>query len=327
MNDVATTEKNTKLPEIKSPIVAAIETARENVDQSFESWRLGIGSVGDECERRPWYAFRWAHAPEKHTGQRLRLFATGNIEEQRLIEDLVRAGVTVAAVDPATGKQFEILLADGHMRGKADGRAIGVPGAEKTEHLLECKSHNDRSFKELKKKGLKEAKPEHHVQCQLGMHGLGLTRCLYLAVNKNDDEIYAERIKYDAGEALALVAKAERIVAAHRAPAKLHDDPDAKIAFKCRSCPALGVCHQGEFARRNCRTCLSSTPISGGAWFCSRHQKTLSIEDQKAGCGSHLYLPSLVPGEQVDASADGELIRSVSYKFPDGSNWTDEAHG
>lgn len=312
-----------ELPEIRSPVVAAIEAARQAAEQSFESWRLGIGSVGDECERRPWYAFRWSHAPERHTGQQLRLFATGTMEERRLIEDLVRAGVTVAAVDPATGKQFEILLADGHMRGKADGRLSGVPGAEKTEHLLECKSHNDRSFKELKKKGLKEAKPDHHVQCQLGMHGLGLTRCLYLAVNKNDDEIYAERIKYDAAEALAMIAKAERIVAAHRAPAKLHEDPDAKMAWKCRSCPALGICHQREFARRNCRTCLHATPIAGGKWTCARFDRELTIEDQKAGCAHHLYLPALVPGEQIDAAGGGNLIDHVTYRLPDGGEWRD----
>ena len=53
------------------------------------------------------------------------------------------------------------------------------------------------------------------------MHHRGLTRALYVAVNKNDDELYAERVKYDAARALSLVAKAERIVAAHAAPAKL----------------------------------------------------------------------------------------------------------
>lgn len=309
-----------ELPELKSPIVAAIEAAWA-ADQDEERTYLGASVLGRECERQLWYGFRWAHPPEAFSGRMLRLFATGDVEEERLIADLRRIDVDVLNVDGVSG-QWQISFANGHGGGHADGVAIAIPGAEKTPHVLECKTHNDKSFKALVKDRVQKAKPVHYAQMQIYMHGLGLTRALYLAVNKNDDELYAERVHYDAAAALALVAKAERIVAAHRPPEKLHEDPDAKMAWACRSCPALGVCHEGAFARRNCRTCLHATPVDGGAWHCARHDRTLSVEDQRSGCAHHLYLPGLVPGEQVDAD---EAAETVSYRMPDGSEWRDGA--
>lgn len=310
-----------EIPEIKSPVVLAIEAAWAARNDEPRTY-LGASILGHKCERRLWYDFRWAHDPEKFEGRMLRLFATGDIEEERVVADLRAIGVTVDTVDPATSEQWAVRFANGHGGGHADGRAINVPGAEKTEHLIEVKSHNDKSFKLLKKDGVEVSKASHYAQMQIYMHGLGLTRALYVAVNKNDDEIYVERVKYDAHAALALMAKAERIVGAHQAPAKLHDDPDAKMAWVCRSCPALGVCHEGQFARRNCRTCLNATPIDGGEWRCERFNRVLSIEDQKVGCAHHLYLPALVPGEQIDAQG-GERIEHVTYRLRSGIEWCD----
>jgi hypothetical protein len=56
---------------------------------------------------------------------------------------------------------------------------------------------------------VKEAKPAHYVQCQLGMHALGLTRALYLVVNKDDETLYQERLEYDAAYCAKMLARAE----------------------------------------------------------------------------------------------------------------------
>jgi hypothetical protein len=44
----------------------------------------------------------------------------------------------------------------------------------------------------------------------------------------------------------------------------------------------------------------------------------LSRRDQEAGCAAHLYIPDLVPGEQVDAGEDW-----VGYRLADGTTWRD----
>lgn len=327
MDATAASAKVTELPETKSPVVAAIEAAYATQAWQGESWRVTPNSVADDCERRGWYAFRWSHAAETFDGKRLRRFDTGHREEARLVADLARAGITVSAIDPTSGKQWEILAVDGHLRGKADGKALNVPGAEQTEHVLECKAVNEKRFNALRKHGIEKAEPKHWLVAQLYMHGLGLTRCLYVATNTNDDDLHAERIKYDADAALKLIAKAERIIRAHQAPPKLHEDPEAKMAWACRSCPALGVCHQGNFARRNCRTCLFATPVVDGQWHCDRFHKSLTIEEQRQGCAAHLFLPALVPYEQIDAVTVDGTIATVVYRKPDGGEWRDGAAG
>lgn len=283
-----------------------------------------MSQAAAECPRQIWYALRWSSPLEEITGQKARRFATGNCEETRLLDDLEAAGVLVERVDPATGKQFRVELANGWLRGKLDGCVIGLPEAPARRHVVECKSHNDRSFKELLKhappkgEGLKRAKPDHYAQMQLYMCAAGLQRAIYLAVNKNDDALYSERVEYDFAFALALEAKITRIVSSDRAPSRLYDDPKSKAAFACQWCPALTLCHEGAWARRNCRTCLSSEFRDGAIVHCTLHGRDLSYEEQQNGCDKHLYLPALVWGEQIDA---GE--RWVKYQLVGGNEWID----
>lgn len=307
------------LPQALSPTVAAIDAAVEAVaERAFDKVVRG-SSIGHPCERHLWYRFRWAHASTFFDGRMLRLFNTGHVEETRMVEWLRLAGIGVEDVDPETGEQWEVVAVDGHFKGHTDGKVTGIIEAPAVQHLLECKTHNAKSFEQLKRHGVAASKPEHVAQMQGYMHLLGLNRAFYLAKNKDTDELYAERLHYDAAQGAALIAKAERIKDAHATPQRVNDDPSY---YLCRSfnCPSYGICHGTDFALRNCRTCLHSSPVAEGKWHCSRHDIELSITDQKAGCPSHLYLPSLVPGQQVDAD---QYAETVTYLMRDGSEWVD----
>lgn len=310
-----------ELPRPISHTVLAIWTAYEAKARSSDGLGIPMSQVAEECERKIWYQLHWANQPEVISGQKQRRFDTGKIEEERLLNDLELAGIIVERSDPATGEQFRVSLADGWLRGKMDGRATNIPEAPKTVHVVECKSHNDKSFKDLVKKKLQASKPDHYGQCQAYMHAQSLTRCLYIAVNKNTDELYSERIEYDKTYCLRLEAKAERIVKSNIAPPKLFEDPTSKAAFPCTWCSSRPQCHEKEFARKNCRTCLSASFESGAVVKCFLFNKVLSYEEQQVGCPAHLYLPSLVPGEQIDA---GE--RWVKYKMVDNNEWIDGEH-
>ncbi|TPK59090.1 oxidoreductase [Mesorhizobium sp. B2-5-1] len=313
------------LPTTISPTVAAIDAAvAANEHRDFDLV-IRASSIGHPCERHLWYRFRWAHPGEQFDGRKLRLFETGNVEEDRLVAYLRLAGIEVTAVDDATGEQIEVMALDGHFAGHLDGEAVGIVEAPVVKHLLECKTHNARSFAQLLRHGVAIAKPEHVAQMQVYMGLRGLTRAFYLAKNKDTDELYAERIKFDPAKFMALMAKAERIRDANAAPARINDDPNYYLcsAFKC---PSFDICHAGAFALRNCRTCLHSAVGSAGAWHCARHDRVLSVEDQKQGCPNHLYLPSLVPGDQTDAD---EAAETVSYVIGGGAVWVDggDRHG
>lgn len=308
------------IPPAHSATVAAIFRWYEDQDRPERTY-LGMSTFGTECDRALWYAFRWAAPRETFDGRMLRLFDTGHREEARMIEDLRRAGVTVEDRDPATGEQWELVGENGHFKGHMDGRAHGFPEAPVTKHVAEFKTHNDDSFKEVVRLGVEKAKPGHYRQMQLYLHFSGLKRAFYLAHNKNDDSLHAERVEYDPVVAMQLVARARNIINAQRPPARVHDDPKKPTSFNCVFCPAAGPCHEGQWSRSNCRTCLSATPIAGGEWHCAHFDCTLSDLDQRQGCPAHLFIPDLVPGgEQVDVDAGA---RTVTYRMPDGSLWVD----
>lgn len=301
------------IPEPISHTVAAIYAAYEAANEHYDSLGISVGEIGTECDRALYYTLHWASQPEEIKGRTLSIFETGNQWEERLVADLQSIGVEVY------GQQDRIRLVGGHVRGKCDGKGIGLPEAPKTEHLFEFKSSNDKGFKEIKAKGCKLAKPLHYGQCQIGMHAFGLTRCGYYVVNKNDDERYFERIEYDTEYCLRQIARVERLIRTQEPPARINEDPKF---FGCTFCKHHAVCHDKMFPRVTCRSCIYSTPeLTGDAhWSCARWSKPLSFDEQKAACGAHLYDPSLVPGQQVEASEDEEWIE---YLMPDGSTWRD----
>ncbi len=274
---------------------------------------------GHACDRHLWFVFRWTHPPEQFSGRILRLFNTGHREEDRIVDDLLKAGVTVKSTDPATGNQWRVEACDGHFRGHLDGVVSDLPEDPRLECVLEIKTHSDKSFRQLAATGVTAAKPEHLAQMQAYMHLQGLGAAFYLAKNKNTDDFYAEIVRYDPTHGEQIINRAEHLVKTDRLPIRVSDDPDY---FLCRAfkCPSYNICHQGGWAERNCRTCIHSEPIPKGQWRCARFDRVLSRADQKAGCPHHLYLPDLVPGEQIDADESAETI---TYALSDGEIWTD----
>lgn len=303
------------LPVVVSPTIKAIYAAYEAANQHYDSLGISVGEIGTECDRALFYTFRWASKPEEIDGRKLSIFRTGDRWEEVMVADLERIGVEV------WGQQDRIRLVAGHVRGKCDGKALGIPEAPNTEHLCEFKSSNDKGFKEIHKLKCKKAKPLHYGQCQIGMHAFGLDRCLYMVTNKNDDSRYVERLEYDAEYCLRQLARAERIINSTSPPSRLSEDPGF---FGCLFCKHHDVCHSGSWPRVSCRSCLHATPeMSGDAhWSCSRWAKPLSVAEQKAACPAHLYVPAMVPGEQVDASEEDE---TVTYRLANGSVWIDGA--
>ena len=161
--------------------------------------------------------------------------------------------------------------------------ADNVPEAPKTTHLLEFKTMNDKSFKKTKKEGIKASKPVYYAQVQLYMGGLGLKRCLHINVNKNDDEWYVERIKFDKQEYERLLDKGADILAATHPPMRKFKSS----WYECKWCDARNLCHNNSRANINCRTCTHSQVAPKGEWYCSLHDKILLVEWQRTGCRDH----------------------------------------
>lgn len=280
--------------------IARIYAAWEKRENRPPRSHLGASTIGRECERELWLTFRWADYPQ-YEGRLLRLFNSGHLAEPRFVADLEAAGVTVHTIDAETGKQFLFADHGGHFGGSMDGAGLGFAEAPKTWHVLEFKTHSEKSFTSLTKLGVKAAKFEHWAQMQTYMQKFGIDRAFYLAVNKNTDELYAERIEYDAKAAAALTDKAGRIIFAAEPPQGISDSP---AHFKCKFCNMAAVCHASAFPKANCRTCVYATPEPDGdaRWTCSFHKKDLTVDDQRAGCGEHLFIPPILRQEPTDSA-------------------------
>lgn len=309
------------LPKPTASTVRAIYAAYEAANNPRDGRSISVSTLNDECARKLFYDFRWTTPHEVIQGRTLRLFETGVIEEDRWIENLRTIGCEVVDKDGSnrdgTPKQIMVEACNGHVRGYLDSEILGLPEAPKTWHVGEMKSHNLKSFTALKKDGVRKSKPLHYGQIQTYMYQRGRDRGIYLAVCKDNDELYAERLELDAEFVMRLLARAQRIIDANEPPARLSEKPDF---YACNWCKHKPVCHENAWPRSNCRTCLYSSPEDGGSWSCARWCKPLSNEEQAAGCPAHLYLPSLVPGEQVDSDEENE---TVTYVLRNGRTWVD----
>jgi len=280
------------LPEQENLTLQAVEAAvKANADEGFRP-HLGASIIGRPCLRQLWYGFRWTLKSD-HSPRILRLFARGQREEDVFADLLKGAGIEVDEVDPVTGNQYRYAVIGGHVGGSSDGQAEGIPEAPKTRHIVEMKTHGDKSFKLLAKQGLRESKPEHWTQMQLYMHWSGLTRALYMAVNKNDDQLHIERVRYDELEAVQMEARARTVIEAATPPAKISADP---AWYQCKFCDFSDVCHGRTQPERHCRTCLHSTPeLDGDArWSCQRWGMDIpTAADQQRGCPEQRLIPAL----------------------------------
>ena len=142
----------------------------------------------------------------------MRLFRRGHHEENWIVSDLKAIGIDVQEIDLSTGEQYR--FSDGHFSGSLDGIALsGVPEAPEKKHILEFKTHALKSFTDLQKNGVEKSKPTHYAQMQVYMLSQDIDRALYVAVCKNDDEIYTERVRLNKTIAKELNIKAQDIIA------------------------------------------------------------------------------------------------------------------
>ncbi len=262
--------------QIVNRIYAAIEKMKVNPDLYLG--RLGSSFIGEECVRQIWLDWR-GFAREQFDGRMLRLFETGHLQEERIVEDLRRAGLAVWD-KREDGRQFEFIDKTGHFITKVDGVARDVPESAKP-HILEVKTHNKNSFSNLVKKGVQDAKPTHYAQVQISMALGGFSRALYVAVCKDDEQFYVERVREDTQFQEKLVSKIEKLVAATLRPAGISDDASS---FGCKFCGMKRVCTKEAEPLKHCRTCAMCSAGAEGKWVCNLNNYTLTLDEQRKGC-------------------------------------------
>lgn len=295
----------TAIPPARTDIATLIDAAQE-AQPDLPRAHLGASILGHECRRWLWYSFRWA-VVEQHTGRIRRLFRRGNREEETIIYDLREIGIDVRS---AMHIDFGC-----HIGGTPDAIAMsGVPEAPKAPHVLEFKTHSLKSFNDLERYGVEKSKPLHWAQMQVYMLGTKIDRALYVAVCKDDDRIYTERVHFERDRAEHLLRRANEITLANEPPLRI--DGASEAWHVCKWCPAKSMCVGGEPTKEtNCRTCAHSTAMPDGSWHCAKWDSQIpTVEAQRAGCEAHVLHPGLVPWEMRDGADEREAVYIIDGK-------------
>ena len=267
---------------------------REEAARPFRRW-LGASIVGDTCTRKIALTFRSAFDPN-FDGRILRVFENGHKAEDRIVADLEAAGFKV------TQRQDTFDLDGG--KGHAGATVDGVLIEDGKRCLLEIKTAKASDWNALERHGVAKAKPQHHAQMQFGMLCAGLRNALYVAENKDTNELYLERVAFNETVANNLATLAKQIVADGTGD-RCNDRPDW---HECKRCAAFPVCKGATFPRCHCLTCCHATaggcdslpgepqvPFFTPIWTCAIADGAEIPEDVlEHGCPQHLFLPWMV---------------------------------
>ena len=203
---------------------------------------IGASLLGHPCERRIWLDWKGEKptkglAPNEllEEGKRQEKFDRGRHEESRLIKALIKSGYILL------NTQASFSAFDGNFKGHVDGIILDT---ELNKYILEIKSCQERYFKAASKNGVQRTWHTYYVQCQMYMHFFDIGNTLFLAVNKNNGEIYQEILKKDEEEIAKSLLKITRIIShGNKIPATLvaNDAPPPKMP--CQYCEFVNFCY------------------------------------------------------------------------------------
>ena len=143
-------------PKISEKINLLIDKAltAEHSKQNSRDY-LGASRLGVSCNRA--LQFEYTDTPkdedQNFTGRTLKIFQAGHVFEELMIKWLRLAGINLIT-QKQNGNQFGFAVAGGKVKGHIDGVIVDAPEDLdfKFPMLWECKSLNDKSWKETQKK-------------------------------------------------------------------------------------------------------------------------------------------------------------------------------
>ena len=208
---------------------------------------LGASRLGVSCNRA--LQFEYTDTPkdedQNFTGRILKIFQAGHVFEELMIKWLRQAGFDLVT-HKQNGDQFGFTVAGGKVKGHIDGVIIGAPEdlGFTFPMLFECKSLNDKSWKDVVKKGLAASKPIYAAQIAIyqaymesSIVGICKNPALFAAINKDTAEVYFELIDFDQELAQKMSDKAVMILRATESHELLPRIATDSTHFECKFCP------------------------------------------------------------------------------------------
>ena len=206
---------------------------------------IGASTLGDSCSRKIQYRYMGQPIDDNRDfdAKTLRIFQFGHEIEFSVAGWLRQAGFDLR-VEDKNGEQFGFSIAEGEIKGHIDGVICDGPLETQYPMLWECKSANDKKFKEFQTKGVAIANPVYAAQVALYQAYMQLTDnpCLFTVLNKNTSEIYYELAPFNQELAQYASDKAVDILKAVEQDVMLPRIAFNKDMFDCRFCQFTATC-------------------------------------------------------------------------------------
>lgn len=263
---------------------------------------IGASEIGHACERYLFLKFHRFVWPEEFEPHMLRLFNRGHREEFSFEATLKAIGFEVLESCQGQG---------GFRHGFFAGHWDGMMKRDGLTYTAEYKTHSDKSFKLLKLDGVKDSKPMHYAQMCVYAKEQNADGMIYLAVNKNDDDLHIEVLPRDDGTANDMAARAKRIGSTFEMPKRI-----AKTAtdYRCKMCSGKSVCFGMKPMRIDCRNCVNISKDAEAGKF------TCDLGRDLVPCENHAFNPHAladVYGMQIE-QVDPEQ-KQITFLRKDGS--------
>jgi len=265
-----------KMPPFDKIANEMYEAAARSRDNQTRRSYLGMSAIGDPCARKLWLSFR-GYTPLPLDGRILMLFRFGDRVEEEIIYHLRLAGYSVE------GQQESFSDHDGWFKGHCDGIIHGVT---RRQHILEIKSCNANKFKAFQQYGIQKTYQVYYDQAICYCGYAGLERALFVIQNKNNSEIYTERVYFDSEVFEALKQKAYQIITANDpAPQSFTEDSQT-----CGWCDHRVTCWMPSEAIQTLRDCMTCEYLKwiGLVRSCLHKDHPYEIKQRIGVCGDFI---------------------------------------
>ena len=145
----------------------------------------------------------------------------------------------------ASGGQFGFSVAGGRIQGHVDGVINAAPSVLGLQcpSLWECKTMNDKSWRDTVKLGVARSKPVYAAQMAIyqaymeaTVPGISRNPALFTAINKDTQEIWFELVPFDGGLAQRMSDRAVRVISASESGDLLPRHATTPTHFECKFC-------------------------------------------------------------------------------------------
>ena len=240
-------------PKFHEKLTAVVDAALQAENTVREKRRyLGGSRLGVACERA--LQFEYVDAPvdsgSEFPGRTLRIFEVGHA-----LEDLAIRWLRLAGFDLYTrrkeGGQFGFSVADDRIQGHLDGVIANAPPELGLTFpmLWECKTMNDKHWRETVKKGVAVTKPVYAAQIatyqaymEPAIPGISTNPALFTAINKDSQELWFELVPFDGGLAQRMSDRAVKVIRATEAGEQLPRIAAEPGYYECKFCSWANRC-------------------------------------------------------------------------------------